>query len=65
MIAATERETDGRPMLAYVPASAAKLLPLFQRFPARVIAEALPSTDQFEPQPFALRFSCQLNAGRC
>ena len=46
---------DARPMLTYVPAFAGRLLPLFQRFPARLIAEALPSTDQYETQPLALR----------
>jgi hypothetical protein len=46
---------EGRSMLAYLPSSTAMLLPLLQHFPARLIAEALPSTDQYETHPFALR----------
>jgi hypothetical protein len=46
---------DSAAMLAYLPVSAADHLPLFQRFPARVIAEGHLAADQYETQPFALR----------
>jgi hypothetical protein len=39
----------------YLPASIAKQLPLFARFPARVLAEAFPQQDQLETCPVALR----------
>lgn len=45
---------DKAPMLVYVPADTATRLPLYQRFPARMIVAAHLSTDQFEAQPFAL-----------
>jgi hypothetical protein len=45
----------GAALLAYVPASAKQLLPLFQRFPARLVAEVLPGADQYETHSFALR----------
>lgn len=47
--------SDGAAMLAYLPEETAKHLPLFQRFPARVIAEGHLTADQYETQPFALR----------
>jgi hypothetical protein len=40
---------------AYLPASLAKTLPLFARFPARVLAEVVPQQDELEAQPVALR----------
>lgn len=46
---------DAAPMLAYLPEGAKKHLPLFQRFPARLIAEGHLSADQYEPQTFALK----------
>jgi hypothetical protein len=39
----------------YLPDALARWLPLFARFPARIIAEAVPQQDQFETAPFALR----------
>jgi hypothetical protein len=45
---------DRAPMLVYLPADTAPLLPLYQRFPARLIVAAHLSTDQFEAHPFAL-----------
>jgi hypothetical protein len=45
----------GGPVPTYLPASLAKRLPLFRRFAARVIAEALPQQDQYETSPIALR----------
>lgn len=44
-----------RPVPAYLPADLAKKLPLFVKFPARLIAEALPAQDQNEQHPAALR----------
>jgi hypothetical protein len=44
-----------RPVPAYLPADLAKRLPLFTRFPARLVAEALPALDQNETHPAALR----------
>lgn len=41
----------GRPL----PAALAKQLPLFHRFPARLLAEAFPQQDQLDPGPVALR----------
>ncbi|WP_437719060.1 hypothetical protein WMF45_23185 [Sorangium sp. So ce448] len=46
---------DKAPMLVYFPADVATKLPLYQRFPARLIAAAHLSMDQFEPHPFALQ----------
>ena len=43
------------PIPAYLPAALARKLPLFRRFPARIIAEALPQQDQYERQLIALR----------
>jgi hypothetical protein len=43
------------PVPAYLPDSLAQELPMFQRFRARLIAEARPSLDQYETQPIALR----------
>jgi hypothetical protein len=43
------------PVPLYLPEAIAKWLPLFNRFPARVLAEAVPQQDQFETQPVALR----------
>ena len=42
-------------MPAYLPEAAAKALPLFLRFPARVIAEVHPREDEVEEHPAALR----------
>lgn len=44
-----------RPIPTYVPADLAKRLPLFVRFPARLIAEALLPQEQTETSPVALR----------
>lgn len=44
-----------RPAPAYLPAELAKKLPLFVRFPARLVVEALPAQDQNEGHPVALR----------
>ena len=43
------------PVPAYIPWKLAKRLPLFQRFRARLIVEALPQQDQYEVHPMALR----------
>ena len=40
---------------AYLPASLARRLPLFSRFPARLVAEVVPQQDQYETHPLALR----------
>jgi hypothetical protein len=45
---------DKTSMLVYFPAELATKLPLYQRFPARLIAAAHLSTDQFESHSFAL-----------
>ena len=45
---------DKAPMLVYLAADTATKLPLYQRFPARMIVAGHLSTDQFEAQPFAL-----------
>jgi hypothetical protein len=42
-------------MPTYLPAKIAKRLPLFRRFPARVIGEVVWQQDQYEAQPLALR----------
>jgi hypothetical protein len=39
----------------YLPDAMARWLPLFARFPARILAEAVPQQDQFEAAPVALR----------
>ena len=44
-----------RPVPTYLPAELAKKLPLFMRFPARLIVEVLPQQDQTESHPAALR----------
>jgi hypothetical protein len=44
-----------RPVPTYLPADLAKKMPLFARFPARLIAEVVPQQDQSEPHPVALR----------
>jgi hypothetical protein len=41
-------------MLVYFPADLATKLPLYEHFPARLVAAAHLSTDQFEAHPFAL-----------
>lgn len=46
---------DKGSMLAYLPADVASKLPLYQRFPARLVAEAHLSADQYESHPFALK----------
>lgn len=43
------------PMPAYIPWKLGKRLPLFQRFRARLLVEALPQQDQYESHPLALR----------
>lgn len=45
----------GGKMPVYLPQSAAGRLPLFSRFPARVLAEGHPQQDQYEAHPVALR----------
>jgi hypothetical protein len=40
---------------AYLPEALAKQLPMFQRFRARIIAEALLQQDEYETQPTALK----------
>lgn len=44
-----------KPVPAYLPLELSKKLPLFVRFPVRLIAEALPALDQNEAHPAALR----------
>jgi hypothetical protein len=46
---------EGSGIPTYLPAALAKQLPLFARFPARVLAEAFPQQDQLETHPVALR----------
>jgi hypothetical protein len=48
-------ESDGIP--AYLPESLAEVLPMFQRFSVRVIAEAHLRADQGEAQPVTLRIT--------
>jgi hypothetical protein len=43
------------PVPTYLPDALAKWLPLFHRFEARVLAEAVPQQDQTESSPVALR----------
>ncbi len=43
------------PVPAYLPEAIGPWLPLFARFSARLIAEALPQQDQHESSPAALR----------
>ncbi|HEX4405611.1 MAG TPA: hypothetical protein VH560_12320, partial [Polyangia bacterium] len=50
------------PIPAYLPEALSKHLPMFQRFKARVIAEALLQQDENEAQPIALKV---LTLGRC
>jgi hypothetical protein len=40
---------------AYLPAAVSRRLPIFHRFPARLLAEVVPQQDQYETQPVALR----------
>jgi len=44
-----------RPVPTYLPAELARKMPLFARFPARLIAEVVPQQDQSESHPVALR----------
>jgi len=44
-----------QPMPAYLPESLAKKLPMFQRFKARIIAEAHMQQDEYENHPAALK----------
>lgn len=44
-----------RPVPAYLPAELVRRLPLFVKFPARLIAEALPAQDQNETHSASLR----------
>lgn len=48
---------EGSGIPTYLPASLAKQLPLYARFPARVLAEAFPQQDQAESCPVALRIA--------
>jgi len=48
---------NGRPWPLYVPEAIAKKLPLFARFPVRILAEASLQEDQYETHPNALRAS--------
>ena len=43
------------PIPVYLPARIAKRLPLFRRFPARLLGDVIWQQDQFEAHPFALR----------
>ncbi len=48
---------NGRAVPAYLPAATSKLLPLFEAFPARLLAEPVPQADQHETSSVALRVS--------
>ena len=43
------------PMPAYLPESLTKKLPMFQRFKARIVAEAHMQQDEYENHPAALK----------
>jgi len=43
------------PLPTYLPEALSRWLPLFARFPARLLAEAVPQQDQSESHPVALR----------
>ncbi|MEO5726377.1 MAG: hypothetical protein ABI134_22070, partial [Byssovorax sp.] len=46
---------DGVVVPTYLPDALSKRLPLYRRFGARAIVEALPQQDQYETSPLALR----------
>ena len=46
---------DGVALPTYLPEALSKRLPLYRRFAACVIAEAIPQQDQYETSPIALR----------
>jgi hypothetical protein len=46
---------DGVAVPAYLPEALSKRLPLYRRFAARAIVEAIPQQDQYETSPIALR----------
>ena len=46
---------ESAPIPAYLPEALGRWLPLFARFPARLLAEAVPQQDQSETHPVALR----------
>jgi hypothetical protein len=46
---------SGTPMPAYLPEALAKKLPMFQRFKARIVAEAHMQQDEYENHPAALK----------
>jgi hypothetical protein len=46
--------SEGSAVPAYLPAALARKLPLLSRFPARILAEAVPQQDQYESHPAAL-----------
>ncbi len=48
------QDEDGK-MPVYLPMHMQRRLPLFKRFPARIIVEALPQQDQYESHPVAHR----------
>jgi hypothetical protein len=48
------QDEDGK-MPVYLPMHLQRRLPLFKRFPARIIVEALPQQDQYESHPVAHR----------
>ncbi len=50
----TVQAEDGK-MPVYLPMHLQRKLPLFKRFPARIIVEALPQQDQYESHPVAHR----------
>jgi hypothetical protein len=45
----------GAAVPTYLPDAVARWLPVFSRFSARILAEAVPQQDQFETSPVALR----------
>jgi len=46
---------SSHPIPTYLAEETAKMLPMFQRFPARIIAEVHPAVDQYEAHAAALR----------
>jgi hypothetical protein len=48
---------EGACVPAYLPTAMARSTPLFERFPARLIAEVVPQQDAYEESPVALRVS--------
>lgn len=47
--------SEGAPVPVYLPARMAKRLPLYRRFPARLLAEVVWQQDQYETHPLALK----------